>query len=114
MAAVYCLDRTYATKELRVHTRGGWLEYNWASIAFLSPAAIPAYQPSPKHIHWEGALSSIDSDSHLIERALLELIEALDRRVPRVERMGEAGIARDAEALREKARKRLTELQDAR
>jgi hypothetical protein len=41
------------------------------------------------------------------------LIEALDRRVPRVERVGEASIARDAAALREKARKRLTELQGA-
>ena len=81
---------------------------------FPEPCGHPGLQPSPKHIHWEGALSSIDSDGHLIERALLELIEALDRRVPRVERVGEAGIARDAEALREKARKRLTELQDAR
>jgi hypothetical protein len=44
--------------------------------------------------------------------ALLELIAALDRRVPQVARVGEASIARDAEALREKARKRLAELAD--
>jgi Asp-tRNA(Asn)/Glu-tRNA(Gln) amidotransferase A subunit family amidase len=45
-----------------------------------------------------------------LTRALLELIEALDRRVARIERVGEASIARDADALREKARKRLTEI----
>jgi hypothetical protein len=45
-----------------------------------------------------------------ITRELEELIEALDRRVPRVERAGEAAIARDAAALREKAVDRLAEL----
>ena len=39
-----------------------------------------------------------------------ELVAALDRRVPRVERAGEASIAREAAALREKAVKRLAEL----
>ena len=43
-------------------------------------------------------------------RELQELIEALDRRVPRVEQAGEASIARDAAALRRKAMKRLAEL----
>lgn len=41
---------------------------------------------------------------------LEELIAALDRRVPRPERLGEAGIARDSAALREEAMKRLAEL----
>ena len=41
---------------------------------------------------------------------LEELIAALDRRVPRVEQVGEAGIAHDAAALRAKAVKRLAEL----
>ena len=41
---------------------------------------------------------------------LEELIAALDRRVPRVEQAGEAGIARDAAALRAKAVARLAEL----
>jgi len=41
---------------------------------------------------------------------LEELIAALDRRVPRVEQAGEAGIARDAAALRARAVERLTEL----
>lgn len=48
-----------------------------------------------------------------LTHALLELIAALDRRVPHVERVGEASIARDAEALRDKARKRLAELDEA-
>jgi hypothetical protein len=43
-------------------------------------------------------------------RELEDLIEALDRRVPRVERAGEAAIARDAAALRERAVDRLTKL----
>ena len=40
-------------------------------------------------------------------RELQELIAALDRRVPRVERAGEADIARDAEELRTRAMKRI-------
>ena len=47
-----------------------------------------------------------------LTHALIELISALDRRVPHVERVGEASIAREAEALRDKARKRLAELED--
>ena len=43
-------------------------------------------------------------------RELEELIEALDRRLPRVEQAGEAAIARDAAALRAKAVARLAEL----
>jgi hypothetical protein len=45
-----------------------------------------------------------------LTRELEELIAALDRRVPRVERAGEAAIARDAAALRAKAFDRLAEL----
>ena len=41
---------------------------------------------------------------------LQELIEALDRRVPHMERSGEMEIARDAAALRVRALKRLAEL----
>ena len=44
-------------------------------------------------------------------RDLLELIAALDRRVPQVQRAGEASIARDAAALRARALKRIEELQ---
>ena len=45
-------------------------------------------------------------------RQLLELIEALDRRVPHIQRAGEASIARDAAALKARALKRLKELED--
>ena len=45
-------------------------------------------------------------------RQLLELIEALDRRVPHIQRAGEAAIARDAAALKARALKRLKELED--
>lgn len=44
-------------------------------------------------------------------RHLRELIAALDTRVPRIERAGEATIARDAAALKKKALERLAELQ---
>ena len=44
-------------------------------------------------------------------RELLELIAALDRRVPRVERAGENSIARAALALKSEALKRIEELE---
>ena len=44
-------------------------------------------------------------------RELFELIAALDRRVPQVERVGETSIARAASALKLEALKRITELE---
>jgi hypothetical protein len=44
-------------------------------------------------------------------RQLRELIEALDRRVPRVERVGEAAITKDAAVLRKRALERIAELE---
>jgi hypothetical protein len=44
-------------------------------------------------------------------RELHELIEALDRRVPHVERVGEVSIARAAAALKTAALKRIEELE---
>ena len=44
-------------------------------------------------------------------RHLRELIAALDRRVPRVERIGELEVAREARALKEKALRRIAELE---
>lgn len=46
-------------------------------------------------------------------RHLRELIAALDRRVPQVERLGEVEIAREGRALREKALQRIAELEAA-
>jgi hypothetical protein len=43
-------------------------------------------------------------------RHLRELIEAIDRRVPQLEGKGEARIARDAAALKDKALDRLAKL----
>ena len=42
---------------------------------------------------------------------LRELIAALDRRIPQLEREGEAAIARDSALLKEKAQKRLAQLE---
>jgi hypothetical protein len=42
---------------------------------------------------------------------LRELIDALDRRVPHIERTGEVQIARDAASLREKALTRIAALE---
>jgi hypothetical protein len=49
------------------------------------------------------------SDQTLVHD-LRELISALDRRVPHLEGAGECDIARDAQALRRAALKRITEL----
>jgi hypothetical protein len=42
---------------------------------------------------------------------LLDLVAALDRRLPRLEREGERDIARDAQGLRRAALKRIAELE---
>jgi hypothetical protein len=48
---------------------------------------------------------------HSVLQDLLELVAALDRRVPRLEREGERDIARDAQGLRRAALKRIAELE---
>jgi hypothetical protein len=55
----------------------------------------------------------VEVDRAELVRELNELVAALDRRLPRVEQAGEASIARDAAALREKAMKRLAELSES-
>ncbi len=50
---------------------------------------------------------------NLVVPALRELVDALDRRVAHVERLGEAHIAREAATLREEAVKRIQELTSA-
>ena len=57
-----------------------------------------------------GRVASESVSARDLARELEELIAALDRRVPRVEQAGEAAIARDAAALREKAVNRLATL----
>jgi hypothetical protein len=50
------------------------------------------------------------SNSNPVVHALRELVDALDRRVAHVERLGEARIARDAAGLRKEALDRIQEL----
>lgn len=47
---------------------------------------------------------------HTLVQNLRELVAALDRRVPHIEREGERAIARDAQGLRRAALKRICEL----
>jgi hypothetical protein len=58
----------------------------------------------------ERRIMKAKSDPTLVHN-LLELVAALDRRVPRLEREGERDIARDAQALRRAALKRIAELE---
>jgi hypothetical protein len=53
------------------------------------------------------------SDRDLVVQALRELVQALDRRVAPVERLGETRIAADALALRVQAVKRIEQLTSA-
>ena len=70
---------------------------------------------TPDHVdaglmkHEIAAAEQDDTPTEQIQ-LLRELIEALDRRVPHIERTGEIQIARDAAELREKALKRIAEL----
>lgn len=50
-------------------------------------------------------------NSHAAIRHLRELIDALERRVPNIQREGEMAIARDAAALKARAIERLAELE---
>jgi hypothetical protein len=50
------------------------------------------------------------ADTDPLVHALRELVDALDRRVAHVERLGEARIAREAAALRREAVNRIQEL----
>jgi hypothetical protein len=54
---------------------------------------------------------STEEDRTLVLQHLRELIAALDRRVPHIERDGEIAIARTATALREQALARIAELE---
>jgi hypothetical protein len=75
------------------------------------PTVLLAMCPDPVY-EVESAMSDTPrNDTSKQIRHLRELIAALDRRLPRIERAGEAQIARDAAALKKKALDRLAELQ---
>ena len=61
--------------------------------------------------HLERVTDRGRSTEREVVRRLLELIAALDRRVPQVQRAGEASIARDAAALKARALARIKELE---
>ena len=54
-------------------------------------------------------LSVVPRPARTLVQDLRELVEAIDRRVPRLERDGEGAIARDAAALKVDALKRIEE-----
>jgi hypothetical protein len=58
-------------------------------------------------------VASADVERKRAIRHLRQLIEALNRRVPHIERVGEAQIARDAAELMDKAVKRLKALEES-
>jgi hypothetical protein len=71
----------------------------------------PIEQPrEPRSATVEVTTMKTRSDQTLVHD-LRELIAALDRRVPRLEREGERDIAHDAQALRRAALKRISELE---
>jgi hypothetical protein len=72
-------------------------------LAYFPPAKSP-----PRILKCPESLAMTPSRA---VRELLELIAALDRRVPQMERAGEASIARDAAALKARALKRIEELE---
>ena len=55
--------------------------------------------------------STDDAEKQRVIRHLRQLIDALNRRVPHIERAGEAAIARDAAELMKQALKRLKALE---
>jgi hypothetical protein len=63
----------------------------------------------PSQITAEYTLDSVTRQRIVCE--LHELIAALDRRVPRVERVGEVAIAKAAAVLRDEALKRIDEIE---
>jgi hypothetical protein len=62
------------------------------------------------------AEGAVQQQAHVVMRVraireLQELIDALERRMPQVQRAGEASIAREAAALKARALKRIEELE---
>jgi hypothetical protein len=55
-------------------------------------------------------IRAVEEDPEVIIAALHELIEALDRRIPHVERVGERAIREQAAELRNQAVRRIDEL----
>ena len=106
----------------------GWLEFVPAdndSCRYVTPIETRQHDRVTME-RWATGLTAVYADGALARartlrtgapesddlRALQELIEALDRRVPHVERAGEAKIADDARRLRASASERIELLRD--
>jgi hypothetical protein len=104
----------------------GWLEFvpvDNDSCRYATPIETRQHDRVTME-RWASGLTAVYADGALARarardtataqsdqlRALQELIEALDRRVPHVERAGEAKIAADARRLRAAASERLARL----
>jgi hypothetical protein len=105
----------------------GWLEFlptdSDRSIGCTTPietlqhdrVTMERWASGLTRVYAEGALSRARTHNdaiHTSERllALLEIVDALDRRIPPIERAGETGIAIDAARLRESAVERIAHL----
>ena len=88
-----------------------WIPF--LSVAYYGRAADPALiragPPSPTLMSPKNS----PDDRTVMLRHLRQLIAAIDRRVPHIERAGEIAITQDAAALREKALARIAELERA-
>ena len=82
-----------------------------ASVRRLGLSPLPRITGSRPR--WDGRrvywTQHMDTATHL--RVLREFVVALDQRVPHVERLGEAEIARDAAELKARALARIAELE---
>ena len=74
-------------------------------------ATDPTEQPQGGDVAGSDRPGSSETGRERIVRQLTELVAALDRRVPHVERAGEVSIARAAAQLRADALKRVEELE---
>ena len=105
----------------------GWLEFvpddARTSIGYVTPIethqrdriTMERWASGLTHVYAEGALSRAQMQQAAIAspeplRALQELVEALDHRIPQVERAGEAQIAADAACVRADAIQRIAVL----
>ena len=108
----------------------GWLEFVPAnidaSIGYTTPietrqrdrVTMERWASGLTRVYAEGALSRarVQRDASVVPElltALQEIVEALDRRIPQVDRAGEARIAADAERLRVDAIHRIAVLRNA-
>jgi len=107
----------------------GWIEFAPAdaasSLKYTTPiethqrdrVALERWASGLTAVYAEGALararmSHQDAATSELQAALIEIVAALDRRIPHVERAGEQQIAADAERLRASAIQRLALLPD--